>query len=255
MTKIGMEGRSPLIRYDWLTDSAAFRPAAAIGGLMATLFGQHITLREGIVAASNIPLPTELDGVSVEVGGHLAPLHAVANVNGVEQINFQLPWDLAAVPGGEYVDVVVDNNGSRSLPLLRPILEIGPERRITARFFLQGNSDVLAVHLSDGTLVTQDNPARREEVIILFATGLGPVDPPVQDGYASPADPPSRVITMPRIAFGGIQGDVLFSGLTPGLVGLYQVNAKVPSDAPTGKVTVQLLYDQIGPAAGAIEIR
>jgi uncharacterized protein (TIGR03437 family) len=39
------------------------------------------------------------------------------------------------------------------------------------------------------------------------------------------------------VTIGGIElpaADVFFAGLTPGLVGLLQVNAKVPAAAPTG---------------------
>src|SRR5258708_38662336 len=93
--KIGMDGVAPLIRHDWLRESATlgrvgnhFEP-----GLIAIVFGRNITAREGIVSAPSIPLPTLLDGVSVEVGGRPVPLYAVANVNGVEQINFLVPWD------------------------------------------------------------------------------------------------------------------------------------------------------------------
>lgn len=253
VTKIGLEGKAPLIRYDWWS-SAAFAPAGITGGLMVTIFGKNITAREGIVAASSVPLPTELDGVSVEVGGRAAPLYAVANIDGVEQTNFQLPWRLPTVPlgpaGFEYVYTVVNNNGMRSLPLLHRVSSgIGPA------LFAQGNGDALTVHLSDGALVTKDNPARHDEVIIFYGTGFGPVEPPVRDGGASPADPPSRVVTLPAIVFGGLQdsprGEVLFCGLTPGLVGLYQVNARVPRDSPSGKVAVYLRYETEGSLSGS----
>jgi uncharacterized protein (TIGR03437 family) len=38
----------------------------------------------------------------------------------------------------------------------------------------------------------------------------------------------------PMVTIGGSTATVIFSGLTPGSVGLYQVNVAVPSDAPTG---------------------
>jgi len=36
------------------------------------------------------------------------------------------------------------------------------------------------------------------------------------------------------VTIGGIQANVTFAGLAPGFVGLYQVNAQVPSNAPVG---------------------
>ena len=38
---------------------------------------------------------------------------------------------------------------------------------------------------------------------------------------------------MPTVTIGGLPAMVLFSGLTPDPVGLYQINAEVPTNAPT----------------------
>ena len=39
---------------------------------------------------------------------------------------------------------------------------------------------------------------------------------------------------MPTVTIGGLPAMVLFSGLTPDLVGLYQIYAQVPTNALTG---------------------
>ena len=39
---------------------------------------------------------------------------------------------------------------------------------------------------------------------------------------------------QPEVTFGGAPGELIYSGLTPGLVGLYQINVSVPGDAPKG---------------------
>jgi uncharacterized protein (TIGR03437 family) len=36
------------------------------------------------------------------------------------------------------------------------------------------------------------------------------------------------------VEFGGAAGDVIYAGLAPGFVGLYQLNVKVPGFAPLG---------------------
>ena len=41
-------------------------------------------------------------------------------------------------------------------------------------------------------------------------------------------------MTNPTVTIGGMEADVVFSGLAPDFVGLYQVNVQVPSDAPIG---------------------
>jgi uncharacterized protein (TIGR03437 family) len=47
-------------------------------------------------------------------------------------------------------------------------------------------------------------------------------------------EPLSATLTTPTVSFGGQHVSAAFAGLAPGLVGLYQVNVRVPEDAPTG---------------------
>ena len=47
-------------------------------------------------------------------------------------------------------------------------------------------------------------------------------------------------MSLPLARIAGRLASVLFSGLTPGFVGLYQANITVPADAPSGRQTLQL---------------
>jgi uncharacterized protein (TIGR03437 family) len=85
-------------------------------------------------------------------------------------------------------------------------------------------------------------PARGEDFIAIFATGLGPVDSAVAAGEPAPLDRPSALLSDIQVAIGDVFGEVQFAGLAPGYVGLYQVNTRIPSFAPTGDaVPVRLL--------------
>ena len=55
---------------------------------------------------------------------------------------------------------------------------------------------------------------------------------PTVAGGPAPSNPPAQSITQPTVTIGGLSVPVLFSGLTPGFVGLYQVNVQVPANAP-----------------------
>jgi uncharacterized protein (TIGR03437 family) len=70
---------------------------------------------------------------------------------------------------------------------------------------------------------------------MVYLTGQGAVDPPVNDGAAAPALPLSKVIAATTATIDGQPADVLFSGLAPGLVGAGQVNVGVPSTLPAGE--------------------
>jgi uncharacterized protein (TIGR03437 family) len=57
---------------------------------------------------------------------------------------------------------------------------------------------------------------------------------PPPDGTAALTNPLSQTVTTPSVSIGGASATVLYSGLAPFAVGLYQVNAVVPSSAPSG---------------------
>jgi uncharacterized protein (TIGR03437 family) len=92
-------------------------------------------------------------------------------------------------------------------------------------------------------LVGAGAPAHAGDTIVLYCTGLGPVNPGVTDGSA-PGQQLSRTTSTPNLTIGGQSAQVNFSGLTPGFAGLYQVNAVVPSGTQTGAtVPVTLIID------------
>jgi uncharacterized protein (TIGR03437 family) len=83
-------------------------------------------------------------------------------------------------------------------------------------------------------LVTVSNPIHRGDDLIIYATGLGRTSPEVPVGTPAPFDPLARALDTPVITLGGVALPVSFAGLTPGLVGVYQVNVIVPRSVPTG---------------------
>ena len=84
------------------------------------------------------------------------------------------------------------------------------------------------IHQDWSGYVNTLSPARPNEIIHIYATGLGPVQPMVATGTAAPSDPASKVV-MPFEC----NLPVIFAGLAPGLVGFYQVSFKMPQDVQT----------------------
>lgn len=74
--------------------------------------------------------------------------------------------------------------------------------------------------------VTPKDPVGAGETLTIFCTGLGEVTP----------DSTTRLPVT--VTIGGIDAPVTFSGLAPGIVGTYQVNATVPSGVPAGTAPV-----------------
>ena len=49
--------------------------------------------------------------------------------------------------------------------------------------------------------------------------------------------------SLPQVRIGGLPAKVVFSGLAPGLTGVWQVNVVIPDQAPAGKVPVSVSYE------------
>jgi uncharacterized protein (TIGR03437 family) len=102
---------------------------------------------------------------------------------------------------------------------------------------------------ADGSAVSATDPAVAGETISLYATGLGAVTVDLPLGAAGPANPTATTAASPQILLGGAPLTVTFSGLAPGYVGLYQVNASVPSASQQSGVTGPLTLVDNGQAA------
>jgi uncharacterized protein (TIGR03437 family) len=84
---------------------------------------------------------------------------------------------------------------------------------------------------------------RRGEALEIYGTGGGRVTPPVEDGAAAPAQLLSFTAAAPAVFLDGRLIPVIFSGLTPGMAGVWQVNAAIPSDASPGPdVSIAIIH-------------
>jgi uncharacterized protein (TIGR03437 family) len=91
------------------------------------------------------------------------------------------------------------------------------------------------VRASNNLIATDSNPVHRgSDVLVIYLTGMGTVSPLVENGRPAPFDPLAYTIQQPDVNIGGVGLPVLFSGLAPGQVGLYQINVSVPSNTPKG---------------------
>ena len=198
-----------------------------------SLFGTGLAGSGGL--ATSIPLPQSLGGVSVSIGGFSAPLLAAVRGN-TDQINLQVPFEL---DGLSQAEVLVNNNGVLSAP---ETIALGPA--VPALFTLsQTGQGSGAIFHSNFAPVNASNPAAAGEVIVLYATGLGAVDPAVETGNAT--DGLTTVTGNVQVNIGGQPATVDFAGMAPGFVGLYQINVRVPAGIPSGEVPVEISVDGI----------
>jgi uncharacterized protein (TIGR03437 family) len=207
-----------------VVNAASFQSGTSAGAL-ASLFGKNLSSVVGIASPGGA---TSYKGVSVTVGGRLAPLFAVANVNGQEQINFQVPLGLPTSGGAQPVQV--NNNGS----IGAMNVAIAPTQPGVFQYSPSGSSSPYGVIVKlDGSIVGPSNPAPRGSIVVMYTTGLGPTSPPLQTGQLGPV-PLAYTINAVEVTINGVSTPALFSGVAPGFIGLDQINFTIPADAPVG---------------------
>jgi uncharacterized protein (TIGR03437 family) len=223
---------APSFTASGVTNAASLRKGL-VPGSIAVISGAGLSNASGTVAASGLP-PLELGGTSVKINGAAAPIFAVLNANGAEQIYLQVPFEVA---GQAAAQVVVSNGNVESAPVAVDVWPAQPGLFTTDGF--------TAIILHGGTyaLVTAADPVHKGESVIVYATGLGAVNNPPASGAASGAAPTLDPVT---VEIGGTPAQVSYSGLAPGSVGLYQLEVTVPADAPSGVAPVVVT------AAGAV---
>jgi uncharacterized protein (TIGR03437 family) len=206
------------------TNAASFASGISPGAL-ATVFGRGLTTGvQGVVGAASLPLPTQIKGTSVTVNGVAAPLFAVVNINGQEQINLQVPVEAA---GQSTAQLTVTNNGV-SITVTVPVLPTQPA------VYSYGAANGIVTHNDTGQLITAASPAKPGEYVIVYANALGPLDVTPATGALAGASPLSNTIVRCSLTIGNVPAPVLFSGLTPGSIGLYQITAQIPDGITPG---------------------
>ncbi|MCC6369014.1 MAG: hypothetical protein IT165_36285 [Bryobacterales bacterium] len=197
-------------------------------GSLVSVFGSN--LASTIAQPDSIPLSTSLANVTVTFNNIPAPLSYVSP----NLINAQLPWN--TLPDGVTqgtATVVVTANGVSSAPKQVPIGPFSPG-------IYAVNNKAIAIN-PDGTLALPpgalppftSRPAKPGDFMIILGTGLGALDSPLANGTNS-RDKLRNVITPPVILVNGMTAPFLFAGISPDFVGVYQVNAIVPSAAGSG---------------------
>jgi adhesin/invasin len=199
---------------------------AVAPGTIVAIYGSNLAAQP--VTDSGAPLPAKLGGTSVTIGGIPAPLYYVSPT----QIDAQVPFEL--LPGNQY-QVIVNSAGAQSTPASLHISAAAPG------ILALPNGQVVAQH-ADYSLVTTASPAKQGEFLVIYLAGMGITDGAIADGAASPSSPLAQPSVPPVLTLNDSRIPVYFAGLTPGFVGLYQMNFQVPTNTVNGNV--QLVVSQ-----------
>jgi uncharacterized protein (TIGR03437 family) len=205
-------------------------------GTIVQIYGQN--LAGAAAQPTMLPLPTVFNGVSAIIGGMPAPLFYISST----QVNAQLPFELQS---NQQYQVLLQVGGALTTPDTIQLSAVTPGIAAFA------NGAIIAQHI-DGSLVSQTAPARPGEYLVAYLVGLGQVTPAVTDGGASPSATLALPNVPPVLTINGATYPPAFAGLTPGLVGLYQMNFQVPAGLPAGNL--MLTVAQSGNSSNLVTI-
>lgn len=221
---------APAIFDRGVVNAASFMPPPVAGsglaqGSLISIFGSGLGPEPG-VSAGSYPLATVLGGVSVEVQtADSRTLAALPLYAGAAQINAVLPSE---TPVGLNLILVRRDGVASNAVAVKVVrgsfgiftLGSGAVKQAVAQRFVSEQEQPLA---------TFEAPARPGETVVLWGTGLGPVQGPETN------PPEAGGLDTPLEVFVGHQrAAISYQGRAPCCSGVDQLNIRVPQDAPGG---------------------
>ncbi len=246
----------PIPMLNSIVNGATFKARGAAPNSFVTLFGLNFGNHD---TSSNIFPATQFNGISVLFNGTAAPLYFVFGSAG--QINMVLPSELPE-SGNVMVQVENPQGASANFQLKMAASDVGLFRIADPSNPSRNNGAVLlantlwrvmpasmaaaigfpsCANASPATVCAQ--PAKVGDALQFYVTGLGKATPggdpngqPLATGSIAPVDGSTlyQTVATPTVTVGGVATQVLFSGITPGNAGLYQINVTVPAGVQPG---------------------
>jgi len=240
----------PVISDGGVVDAASFSTKLTPGAL-ASVFGVRLATSQA--AASGLPLPTTLGGGTLQFNDPISVPTIFASPG---QSNFQIPWELTG-SAEAYLTVLV--GGLPANPVRVALASAAPAIFTTAQSgkgqgVIQIANTAIFAAPAGSIPGVQTQPAKKgTDFLTIYCTGLGDVNNRPASGAAAPGGPLATTKVTPTVTIGGVAATVSFAGLTPGFVGLYQVNVQVPASAAAGDA-VALIINVGGVASNTVTI-
>jgi uncharacterized protein (TIGR03437 family) len=207
--------------------SSADATAPVSPGSIASVYGTFPVSSSSQTTVT--PWPTTLSGLSMQFSGISVPLLYASPL----LVNVQVPWELNGQTQALATATVANQT---SAPQIVNLAAFAPG------IFVMNAQGQGAILDSSYLLVDSSNPAIAGSTYIqIYCTGLGPVTNQPATGASAPISPLAITTTTPTLTVGGMPATVLFSGLAPTAVGLYQVNAQVPTGVTPGSAVPVVL--------------
>ena len=227
----------PVIDAGGVVSAASNTPRQPLApGSYISVYGMNLSL--GSNSAASLPLQTQLGGTQVILAGKALPLNYAGN----GQINAIVPFDS---PVNTQQQVIVQSGAALSVP--EPVVLSSAQPAIFTQDLSGSGPGVIVGYKADGSasfLIDASHPVSTGDYLVIYCTGLGPVDQPVVVGTAGPSSPLANTLNPVTATIGGQPASVAFAGLAPTLT-VYQVNLIIPPGVTPGSA-VPVVLTQAG---------
>jgi minor extracellular serine protease Vpr len=208
-------------------NAATFGPTIAAGSYLAIVGSNLATTTAPYLRTGYLPLSLAATSVSFTTSTLVvaAPLSYVSPA----QVNVQVPWELA---GQASAVMHVNSNYISSADQTVNLTTYAPG--IFEYPDPKTGKPIAATLDLNFARVTSANPIPPGSVLQIYANGLGPVSQQQISGQSASSTSVVNTSATATVKIGGEPATVIFSGLSPGSVSLYQLNVTVPANAPAG---------------------
>ena len=244
----------PILIAAGVVHAASFEGQPLSAGNIFSLFGEGLSERRidlgqpfgGGEQAASLPLSTELGGGRIFFAGQgFAPLLFSRE----DQVNAISPYGLDV---NQERDIYVQRGTTLSSAVSVHASQVRPA--IFTQFGTgAGPASIQTIKDGQVVVVNESNPVSAGDVLIIFCTGLGEVDPTILNGHAS-CEPDGvclpdgsnltlrSAVNSPTVTVGGVEIPVFFAGLSPSFAGLYQINATLAEGIPAGDAEIKVSF-------------
>jgi uncharacterized protein (TIGR03437 family) len=213
----------PVVTAGGVVSSGDYSSPPALG-LLVSIFGSGLA---DSPISGPLPLTTQLGSTQVVLGGEALPLLYASD----SVVNVLIPYDL---PVNTTQQLVVQRANAISVPVKTAIFNAAPAV-LSTNGTGSGQGHVYVIGPGGvETLANQNAPATAGNPVVIYCIGLGAVNPGVTGGSVAPSIPLANATADVTVTFGTQTVKAGFAGLTPGLAGLYQINATIPAGVTPG---------------------
>lgn len=181
-----------------------------------------------------ITTPQTNDELEFYLQGRRMPVSAITP----QWADVQIPFESTASPDIAQNEITITNPRSPFALSLAATVGRAPLPQLVTT-----EGDLITIAADFTRLYSATDPIPPGSLIHFYATGLGPLDLPVATGQTGPANPPARPqsplfcsllindptpipLELPTVIY------------APGLIGVFQIDARIPSGLPAGEASI-----------------